>query len=344
MKKNNILVFGAFGYKENRLSGQTIKTRNVYEMLKCCCMDSNVYYFDTQDLSYSIINIFDMIKKLFVCDTIIYLPAQKNLKYLFPFLFLITRIRKVPIIYLVIGSWLSDYIKNKKIHIVFLSKIKKIYTETNTLKKRLEDEYKFKNVEVLHNFRINNYVPNISDNNPNELYLVFMSRINKLKGYTTIFDLAKYIDKNNLNIYIDFYGPIHSPDKEDFLNEVYKYDFIKYKGVIEPQDINSTLSKYDVLLLPTQYYTEGLPGAIVDAYISGVPVIVTNWMNAHEFVENGSTGFIVPFKNNLQQFIDCVLELYNDRNMLKEFKINAFNKSKEFSMDKAWKKLSKHFI
>ena len=56
---NRILVVGNFGYANHDLSGQTVKTRVVYEMLLANA--SKVDFFDTQTLCKKI-NIF----KLFI--------------------------------------------------------------------------------------------------------------------------------------------------------------------------------------------------------------------------------------------------------------------------------------
>ena len=88
------------------------------------------------------------------------------------------------------------------------------------------------------------------------------------------------------------------------------------------------------MLLPTHFYTEGLPGSIVDAYISGTPVIVTEWKHSHEFVDDGKSGFIVPFENGKQQMIDRVISLEEDRILLKRMKANALIKRMEFAPPK----------
>ena len=93
-------------------------------------------------------------------------------------------------------------------------------------------------------------------------------------------------------------------------------------------------SQYDVMLLPTHFYTEGLPGSVVDAYISGIPVIVTEWKHSHEFVDDGKSGYIVPFKDGIQQMIDKVLLLENDRELLRQLKTNALVKRMEFAPPK----------
>jgi glycosyltransferase involved in cell wall biosynthesis len=96
------------------------------------------------------------------------------------------------------------------------------------------------------------------------------------------------------------------------------------------------LSNYDLLLFPTRYFTEGLPGSIVDAYFAGLPVIATKWKHAEEFVIHGKTGYIVPFENGTKQMANCLSNLDLDRNLLHEFKKNALSEAQRFTSDKAW--------
>ena len=80
------------------------------------------------------------------------------------------------------------------------------------------------------------------------------------------------------------------------------------------------LINYDVMLLPTEIYTEGFPGSILDAYIAGIPVIATEWKHSHEFIDDKFTGFIVPFGDCQNEFNDKILTLYNDRELLLQMK------------------------
>lgn len=113
-----------------------------------------------------------------------------------------------------------------------------------------------------------------------------------------------------------------------------KYEFVEYRGTLQPEEIHETLSKYDVMLLPTHFYTEGLPGSVVDAYISGIPVIVTEWKHSHEFIDEGKSGFIVPFEDGVQQIIGRVSALEKDRDLLQRMKSNALMKRMEFAPPK----------
>ena len=123
-----------------------------------------------------------------------------------------------------------------------------------------------------------------------------MARILKQKGLDTIFAMGDEIIKSSLEqqISIDFYGPLMNWDNdEEYFNEnIKKYRFMRYLGPLEPKDIYNTLERYDVMALPTHFYTEGLPGSILDAYISGIPVVVTKWKH----VEYHKTYLSVDFK------------------------------------------------
>lgn len=332
MKK--ILVLGYFGYQTNQLDGQTVKTRDVYRLAKEQLTDCDVEYFDTQSLQKSKLLLFKMFFKVMCCKTLFYLPAHNNLKVFFPVVFILSQLFRFKIHYFVVGGWLREYLTHLPIHRFMLGRIKGIHTETKRLKKELEDYYSFNNVDIFPNFRFFEFTPKPSESE--KLRIVFMARVMKQKGLDWIFDLADYISEHNLQdkYSITFFGPKTEEEKEYFEKNVAKYDFAEYKGTLQPNEIHETLSKYDVMLLPTHFYTEGLSGSVVDAYISGIPVIVTEWKLSHEFVDDGKSGFIVTFENGKQQMINRVKSLEEDRTLLRRMKANALIKRMEFAPPK----------
>lgn len=337
-----ILVLGYFGFRTNQLDGQTVKTRDVYQLLlNKVGKEHNVNYFDTQDFQYAKISLIRMLKNIIMSNKVIYLPAHNNLKYIFPVVYLLSKIFRIRILYLVIGGWLSEFISKLPVHQFMLKRIEGIFTETTLLKGELESKYKFNNVQQLCNFRFVNVSP-ILHHNAGMLKLVFMARINKMKGLDTIFSLAEYVRKTQINVLIDFYGPILEEDKDYFYTNLEKYDNLVYKGVLEPYCIHQVLQQYDAMLLPTHYYTEGLPGSVVDAYMSGLPVVVSNWKHATEFVDNESTGFIVPFENGEKELFQSVEKFYYNEQLLEKMKKNALVKAKMFTADYAWSILNKY--
>lgn len=129
-------------------------------------------------------------------------------------------------------------------------------------------------------------------------------------------------------------------DEKYFYDQVQRFELVDYKGVLNPKNINFVLSEYDALVLLTRYEGEGFPGSILDAYISGIPVLVTDWLFLPEFVDEGETGFVVK---DVDLFIEKVKLLANDKVLLKAMKQNAVAKSQEFSAEKAWSKIEGFF-
>lgn len=339
------LVLGYFGYRTNQLDGQTVKTRDLFRLLEDNIGKGKVDYFDTQNFRYGGFSVFVMLKKMVSCRYLFYLPAHNNLKYIFPVIFVLSKIFKFKILYFIIGGWLVEYLSTKPMHRWMLKRINGIFSETKLMKKSLEYNYGFVNITVFPNFRFTYFVPTEHHEN-GKLKLVFLARINKMKGLDVIFSLASYIQSKGLSgkVSVDFYGPVYEKDKEYFFKEIDKYGFVFYKGELQPNDINKTIERYDVMLLPTHYFTEGLPGSVVDAYMSGIPIIVSKWKHAEEFVVDGKTGFIIPFENGIQTLEKCVELLHHVPAKLTEMKKNAYLESKRFSSDFAWQILKKHIV
>lgn len=336
-----ILVLGYFGYVTNQIDGQTIKTRDIYSLLRMNCVTEDINFFDTQSFKKSKSNIFKMLYLIAISDIVFYLPAQNNLKYLFPVIFIFSKIFRSYLHYLVVGGWLGEFLYNKPVHKYMLKNISGIYVETKNLLNDLE-KYNFHNISQLHNFRIKGLNSNnvFKEKNKDKLKLVFMARVHPMKGVDWIIELSNKIEELNYqNVYIHMYGPILKEYESVFFSKINNMN-LQYMGVLDPADIYRKLAEYDLMLFPTKYYTEGFPGTILDSYMCGVPVVATNWLNATEFVENGKTGYITQF-NCKDEFINKVLFLIENPENIDQLKSGAKNKSREYSAEKAWDLLRK---
>ena len=329
-------MLGYFGYRTNQLDGQTVKTRDLLRLLREH-EGNKVDFFDTQEFRYRKTSVLLLVKKLMACKELFYLPAQDNLKFIFPIIFVLSKVFRFQVLYFVVGGWLLEYLSTKSLHRWMLKRIKGIFTETLLMKESLHEQYGFSNVVLFPNFRFVSFVPR-EFHEEEKLKLVFLARINKMKGLDVVFALANWVMNKQLEgrISIDFYGPIYQPDRDYFLENVGKYDFVSYKGELQPEYINGTIEKYDVMLLPTHYYTEGLPGSVLDAYMSGIPIIVSKWKHAEEFVKDGETGFIIPFENGEEVLEEKVEFLLWNSDVLSQMKKNAYAESLRFSSTKAW--------
>lgn len=137
-----------------------------------------------------------------------------------------------------------------------------------------------------------------------KLKCVFVSQMKKSKG---VFDVLQAVDGLK-DVTVDFYGPLlWDVDKNDF----YGVHNARYCGVVPLGEAAETISKYDVLLLPTRWAGESHAGVIIEAYSVGVPVIVYNWKALSEIVEHGQTGMLIP-TGDVGALRSMLAELKND--------------------------------
>lgn len=333
MNPDSIFVLGYFGLKSGQFDGQTVKTRSVHRLFEEK-IGGKVAFYDTEELKKSRCSIIPALFRIIRTKQLVYLPAQNNLKQFFPLIFMLSKLFRFHIHYFVVGGWLMKFISEHPSFGVKLKEISGIYTETEKMKKELQGKHNINNVDVFPNFRF--FVPQqtLAQNKNEVLKLVFYSRINRKKGLQFIFDLLAAI---KIPVDLDFYGPLLNEDRAYFESSINCFPNVKYLGVVNPENAKETLCQYDLLILPTMYYTEGLPGAVVDAYISGIPVLVTNWMHAREFVKHQETGCIVPFENGLNEALEFIYQINSDRILLNTLKNNAMQEAMRFSADNAWK-------
>lgn len=348
----NILILGSFGYENNQLDGQTIKTRQILQLLKEN-YQGKVDYFSTETLREKTIQILYFIYKLLIADIIITIYATSGgFQTMLPAIYRLTKVFFLKkIIYIAIGSTQVDCIEGKGIYnkkrkdLLQISRnIHAFLAETHKVKNTLMTKYHFNNVGLFPNFRYFNQNIPFSPASRGTLRLVFFARITPQKGYDVVFEFVNSIKDKPYDITVDFYGQMDGKCNEEFLALIDKFSIygVKYKGVLQQQDIYSTLRHYDVLVFPTKI--DGIPGSIIDGYISSLTVVATNWEYANEIINDKENGFIVPAENPIKQdkFNKCILKLYNDRDLLEKMKRNAYESRMKYSAGTAWKILEKY--
>lgn len=130
-------------------------------------------------------------------------------------------------------------------------------------------------------------------------HFVFLSRIEEYKGCTDIFRSIRLLNESGyLGKYdIVFYGR----ESEDvayakfFKDQVASLPEVEYKGLLNLREtINyDELAGYDVMLFPTYWHGEGFPGIVIDAYISSLPIIASDWNLNKDVIDEGQTGWLI---------------------------------------------------
>ena len=314
MKKTSVIGHFAFGY--DFYDGQTIKTKIVTEELERRFGLDEVLKIDTHGGFKTLLCApFKALSALKNSKNVIIFPAHNGVRVYAPLLAFLKRFFKErKIHYVVIGGWLPQFLQNKKYLSKSLKKFDGIYVETNTMKAALERQgfsnvYVMPNCKKLHIVSEEELVYNIAE----PYKLCTFSRVMQEKG---IEDAVKSVISVNeqlrRTVYtLDIYGPVDQNQTEWFdklQNSFPKY--IKYKGVIESSKSVEVLKDYFALLFPTHYYTEGIPGTVIDAYAAGVPVISSKWESFSDLIDDGITGIGYAFDNTdeLTRLLLCMAE------------------------------------
>lgn len=298
MKK--VCVIGHFGFAEDLLNGQTIKTKMVTKELDKHFGADQVVKIDTHRGAKSLPSVvFQMVKEFKECDNIIIFPAHNGVKIFVPLCNFINLFFHRRLHYVVIGGWLPSFLKHKSNLRKDLTKFNGIYVETNTMKNALHN-LGLDNVTILRNFKDIKPLQKeaLSMNVVEPLNICTFSRVIEEKGIEDIINAVKEVnEKYKKTIYtLDIYGPVDR-QQTDWFEKLQKSfpDYVKYKGMVQFDKSVEVLKEYFFLAFPTRFYTEGIPGTILDAYAAGVPVVASKWESFNDVVDDESTGIGYEF-------------------------------------------------
>jgi len=127
--------------------------------------------------------------------------------------------------------------------------------------------------------------------NGKEDYLVFLSRLHRIKGVHTAIRVARAVGKRLI-----IAGNIapSGPDLEYFRNEIKPQidgRQIKYIGTVDDRQKNTLLGEAEALLFPIEW-EEPMAVVVLEALACGLPVIAFNRGSIQEVLTHGKDGFI----------------------------------------------------
>lgn len=332
-KPYHITVCGHLGGGQKLADGQTVKTQIIVSALKDIYGDEMIFVCDTYRWKRRPLHMFiQCIQAAKNSSDVVMLPADKGVFIFIPLFSILKMKYSTRLHYSVIGGWLAAKLKKSPFLAYYLHSFTTIQVETSQMRKDLE-KYQFKNIHVVPNFKTIDAIT-IADSRDHTftrpLPLCTFSRVMHEKG---IEDAIKVVTKINLGLEeplytLDIYGAIDGNYRERFIELMKRTpDEISYKGVIESNKSVSILKNYYLLLFPTHYATEGLPGTIIDGYAAGLPVVSSRWNSFSDVITEGKTGYGVELDNNQQLY--KILKKLADTQLvlpLKENCIDAFSR------------------
>lgn len=311
-------VIGHYGGGHNYNDGQTVKTKSITNQLIKRLGNDSINTIDThggiKSLLKSPVQLRRAIKS---SNNVIMLPAHRGVRIYAPLLSIYKKkYNNHRVFYVVVGGWLPSLLKQKRLLRKSLLSFDGLFVETQTMKKALES-LGFHNVFILPNFKDIEPVTLNEESAEQQMdtpyRLCTFSRVLKEKGIGDAVEAVKRINKEKKKqiFELDIYGPI-DPTQIEWFECLQKEfgDSIRYKGSVPTEKSTEVLKNYYALLFPTHYYTEGIPGTIIDSYAAGVPVICSKWESFNDVVDDGITGlgYDIEKKDGLYNTLSAVSE------------------------------------
>lgn len=334
-------VVARFAEGKNVYGGQTIKTRNFTEELEAFLGKEQVYRGDTSGWQKKPLKLVrQMLFALRHCQSVVILPAPRGIRVIPRLLMLLRGFRKTKLQYVVVGGWLPELTKKKKGIARCLKKFDGIFVETQTMKNAM-DAQGFTNVSVLPNFKRMQVLreEELVYASGEPYRLCTFSRVLKEKG---IEDAVNAVNKANAALgrtayALDIYGRVDARYEEEFaaLQQAFPEN-IRYMGAADGSKSAQIIKDYFALLFPTHFYTEGIPGTIIDTYAAGVPVLFSRWESFADIVDDGKTGIGYAFAQE-NALLELLLEIAETPQRLLDMKQDCLKKSSLFSAEAAIK-------
>lgn len=195
-------------------------------------------------------------------------------------------------------------------------------------------------------------IPNICDYessfDPSKLFkntqICYIGRLNaRIKRLDLLIDGFNKFNKLNSNYTLSLFGEFSDKDSQDILlNKIFELG-LQEKVFIRgsTKNVQKELGESCCFLFSSPH--EGMPNAILEAQLSGLPVIVSDFNGVDEIVENGVNGIIYGF-GNVEQLAEKLNYLLCDFNNYKLISLNGIANKSKYSIDavmEQWKNVFK---
>lgn len=281
----------------SNLGGATISLNYLIEFIK----KSNIQHdlIDTQHFKSAGLKILNplyvfliFLIKIRKVELVFVNVSQFGTKTISPFLYLMTRFFGKKFVFRPFGGAMQDHYEKynslqKKIFHKTLLQSNIFYLQT----KELVTYFSPRGKNILQLTTSRNRPPNqyLRPNRSYQKRFVFLGHVNEYKGIDYLLEAISNLDASYT---VHIYGAIQ--DKK--YHAAFQNSNV-YQGLLGKDEVLTTLQEYDVLILPTHYRGEGYPGAIIEAYSLGLPVITTDWRAIGEIVDAEKTGLLIPTKS-----------------------------------------------
>lgn len=175
----------------------------------------------------------------------------------------------------------------------------------------------------------------------NQINLLFIGRVEALKGAHFLLPIAKILKNKGIPYKINVIGSgniinkLKSQSRREGLNIKF-YGFVSHMS----QKFIEIMKESHILLAPSLWH-EPFGIVILEAMNFGIPVIASNRGGIKEIVKQNDVGIIVPpDPENIAKKIELLI---NNKKMYKKFSSNAIKNIKRYEPERVFKRYEKIF-
>lgn len=265
-------------------------------------------------------------RKISSVDGVIIFGSEGFLLLMVPLLLIVAKIARKPCYIRAFGGSLDHFYENLQplsrwILLFTLRRADGLIVQTNWLYER------FRSLIGEHVFLVQGYRP-LSQNGlePQKrlgssefgLHLIFLGIVKEAKGVFILLEsLRRLHAAGHRSIQCDFFGLISTSSAQRFREELAKTPNATYGGVLNPEEVITTLQSYDALVFPTFYDGEGHPGVLIEAMMAGIPVITTAFRSIPELVDHEVNGLLVT-PEDATSLVEAITTLAQNRRLAAE--------------------------
>ena len=140
--------------------------------------------------------------------------------------------------------------------------------------------------------------------------VITVSRLTKQKGILTLLEAADIINKVDPEVRFLLVGPRESEGPFAVPQEEIDRRSPYVIALGTRPDVPELLGTADVFAFPSEY-REGIPRALLEAGLAGLPIVTTRMPGCSDVVTDGWNGYLVPPRDP-QQFASRILDLLRD--------------------------------
>ncbi|QNT78123.1 glycosyltransferase family 4 protein [Entomobacter blattae] len=125
-----------------------------------------------------------------------------------------------------------------------------------------------------------------------DVVVVMVSRLVRHKGYPELFAAMQHVPEALLWIVGEKLPSDHGEDLTEVFVDAEKTLGKRLRLLGYRNDVPAVLAAADIFVLPSLF--EGLPMSVIEAMLTGLPVVASDIKGCRQLVKNGVTGLLVP--------------------------------------------------